>query len=49
MQVITIRAAEQIARRLGLVRGTGKYNGQIFWVRPGSSAIITRQRLMDLA
>lgn len=49
MQIINIRAAEKIARRLGLIRGAGKYNGQIFWVRPGTSAIITRERLAELA
>lgn len=50
MQAIaTLREADKIAKNLGLVRGTGKYNGEAFWVRPGSPAIITRARLAEMA
>lgn len=45
----TLRAAEKIAKSLGLVRGKGTYNGEAFWTRPGQSAIITRARLAELA
>jgi hypothetical protein len=39
----------KIAKELGLVRGKGTYSGQKFWVRPGSSAIITAERVLELA
>lgn len=38
-----------IAKSLGLMRGKGTYNGQPFWVRPNSSAIITAERVLELA
>ncbi len=46
---MTLREANKIAAGLGLVRGKGSYNGAVFWVRPGSTAIITRLRLAELA
>ena len=50
MHVIkTLREANKIAHRLGLVRGKGKCNGAAYWVRPGNNAIITRARLAELA
>lgn len=50
MQAIsTVREANKIATRLGLVRGKGLYNGEVFWLRPGSSAIVTRARLAEMA
>lgn len=50
MQTIrTLREANKMAAGLGLVRGKGTYNGAAFWVRPGNSAIITRERLAELA
>ena len=50
MQVIaTLKEADKIAKSLGLGRGAGKYNGEAFWVRPGNPAIITRNRLAELA
>ncbi len=45
----TLREANAIARRLGLVRGKGTYNGAAYWVRPGSNAIITREDLAEFA
>jgi hypothetical protein len=45
----TLREANKIAVAMGLVRGKGSYNGAAFWVRPGSDAIITRDRLAELA
>lgn len=47
--IITLREAAQIAKRLGLVRGKGKYNGDSFWTRPGERAIITRRQLAEMA
>ncbi len=41
----TLKEADRIAKLLGLVRGSGTYNGTPFWVKPGSSAIITRKQL----
>ncbi|WP_310636032.1 hypothetical protein [Delftia acidovorans] len=50
MQAIkTIREANKIAKGLRLVRGKGTFNGEVFWTRPGASAIITRARLAELA
>lgn len=50
MQVIaTLKEADKIAKSLGLVRGAGKHHGEAFWVRPGNPAIITRNRLAELA
>lgn len=45
----TLREADKIAHGLGLVRGTGTYNGAAYWVRPGNPAIVTRARLAELA
>jgi len=39
----------KLAKELGLVVGKGTYNGQKFWVRPGSNAIITADRVRELA
>lgn len=47
--ITTLKQANQIAKNLGLVKGSGKYNGETFWVRPGSAQIITRHRLAELA
>lgn len=49
MNTINLRTASKIARELGLVRGKGTYNGAPFWTRPNSSAIITLDRLAELA
>ena len=50
MQAIrTLREANKIAASLGLIRGAGTYNGAAYWKRPGSNAIITRERLAELA
>lgn len=38
-----------LAKSLGLAVGKGTYNGAKFWVRPGSSAIITASRVLELA
>lgn len=45
---MTLKQADRIARRLGLVRGRGTYLGAPFWVRPGHPAIITRARLVEI-
>lgn len=39
----------KLAKELGLVRGKGTYNGQPFWTRPKSTAIITPNRVLELA
>lgn len=39
----------QLARTLGLVKGKGTYNGAAYWKREGSNAIITADRVMELA
>jgi len=50
MQAIrTLREANKIAASLGLIRGAGTYNGAAYWKRPGSNAIVTRERLAELA
>ncbi len=49
MQAIrTIREANKIAARLGLVRGKGTYNGAAFW-KNAAGQIVTRERLAELA
>ena len=47
--MLTYKQATQLAKKLGLIRGRGTYNGAAFWVRPGNPAIITRHRLAELA
>lgn len=47
--ISNLRNANRIAKSMGLVRGKGTYNGDAFWTRPGSNAIITRRRLAELA
>lgn len=47
--ITTLREADKIAKDLGLVRGTGTYNGHPFWKLHGEHAIITRDRLAELA
>jgi hypothetical protein len=39
----------KLAKEMGLKVGRGTYNGQKFWVRPGSGAIITADRVLELA
>ena len=39
----------KLAKDLGLVRGQSSYNGAAYWVRPGSSAIISAKRVLELA
>jgi hypothetical protein len=39
----------RLAEELGLLVGKGTYNNQTFWVRPDSSAIITAERVLELA
>lgn len=45
----TFKQAMVIAKRLGLKRGKGTYNGKPFWHRPGDSRIITIHRIFELA
>lgn len=47
--MLTLKQANQLAKKLGLIRGRGTYNGVAYWVRPGSPSIITRYRLAELA
>lgn len=46
---MNVKRIATLAKTLGLIRGKGTYNGQPFWVRPGSSAIITAERVLELA
>ena len=46
---MTTKQIALIAKGLGLKVGNGTYNGAKFWVRPGSSAIITASRVLELA
>lgn len=47
---MTLRDADRTARRMGLKRGRGTYNGVPYWVHPDRPhAIITRNRLAELA
>ena len=46
---MNVKRIATLAKTLGLIRGKGTYNGQLFWVRPGSSAIITPERVLELA
>lgn len=43
-----IRAANKIAKELGLVRGKGTYNGAAYW-QSANGQIVTRERLAELA
>lgn len=39
----------KLAKDTGLVKARGTYNGQVYWTRPGRSAIITGSRVLELA
>lgn len=39
----------QIAKSLGLKKARGTYNGAAYWTREGSNAIITADRVLELA
>ena len=43
----TLKEANAIAKKLGLVRGKGTYNGAPYWLKDG--AIVTQERLGELA
>ena len=43
----TLKEANVIAKKLGLVRGKGTYNGSAYWLKDG--AIVTIGRLAELA
>lgn len=44
----TLREANKIAKALGLTRGTGTYNGAVYW-KDANGQIVTRERLAELA
>lgn len=46
---MNVKRIATLAKSLGLMRGKGTYNGSAYWVRPGSSAIITPERVLELA
>ena len=46
--ITTLRQADKIARKLGLKRGPGTYNGAAYW-KNKYGAIITRDFLETLA
>lgn len=43
----TIREANTIAKKLGLSRGKGSYNGKPYWL-DSLGRIVTRERLAEL-
>jgi len=47
--MLTLKQANELAKKLGFMRGRGTYNGDAYWLRPGNPAIITRNRLAALA
>lgn len=49
MKHFTAKQISKMAKNLGLVRGSGTYNGAAFWVKPGSDAIITASRVLELS
>jgi hypothetical protein len=44
----TIANLTQQAKKLGIVRAKGTYNGGAFWRYEGAQAIITRNRLLEI-
>jgi len=44
----TIANLTQQAKKLGIVRGKGTYNGGAFWRYENTQAIITRDRLLEI-
>lgn len=46
--IATLREADKIAARLGLVRGKGTYNGAAFW-KNAAGQLVTRERIAELA
>lgn len=44
----TLREADRIARKLGLARGKGTYNGDPYW-ESAYGQIVTRDRLAEIA
>lgn len=47
--MFTMKQIKKMARDLGLVQGKGTYNGAAYWKRPGGNAIITPDRVLELA
>lgn len=44
----TVETLTEEAKKLGIVRASGTYNGQPFWRYRGQTAIITRNRLLEI-
>ena len=44
----TVETLTKEAKKLGIVRASGTYNGQPFWRYRGQTAIITRNRLLEI-
>ena len=44
----TIKTLTEEAKKLGIVRGSGTHNDQPFWRYRGQTAIITRNRLLEI-
>jgi hypothetical protein len=44
----TIKSLTEQAKKLGIVRARGKYNGGPFWRYMGMETIITRNRLLEI-
>jgi len=44
----TVETLTKEAKKLGIVRASGTYNGQPFWRDKGQTRIITRSRLLEI-
>jgi hypothetical protein len=44
----TIKSLTEEAKKLGIVRARGMYNGEPFWRYRGMETIITRNRLLEI-
>jgi hypothetical protein len=44
----TIKSLTEQAKKLGIVRARGMYNGEAFWRYRGMETIITRNRLLEI-
>lgn len=46
---MNMKYISKLAREMGLILGKGLYNGQPYWIRAGSTVIITPMRVMQMA
>lgn len=48
MTTPTIKRLTEEAKKFGIVRAKGSYNGAAFWKKEGVNAIITKTQLMEI-